>query len=1712
MKKTLSLLIAVLMVMTIIAVPAMAATTEATFTNVYAAKIDLNSYEDGTVLTDDNVAATGVIKFAGIGTSTRDVIIDGKTISGVNFVNLVDISTQATEESASKVTVVEVEGEKVLKLESGVDYENAGIALAPVSGAALKAGTAPSDYAFDFYQPGQSSSVNALSIGFAKIGADGKLSYYAANELNGENPAKVNEANAKALNPSRISGVSPVFYYEAGISKLLTICRHNKTTGAFLGSGSFGDGTIAFTGLSSNADASDVNKIYDHWYSNSFKLKYLKDVGIQILSHSSYNVDNEVWSYRTCTIPLTAAEIAELDNVKIVPVISVNSFNNGGTRYMYLKDIRANVEGVYDKLTTTETKVIMSDGFESATIGSKNNTNYNSSYIKGYGIYTSRHTVTATSSSKQSVSVVANPSHRGNNSAKVLDIHGTARDSGTWAGFRSQAIPTTVFTSNVDGATFMYDVYIPGTNDYDFMNGRLYLHAANDAKGTYTCGNADSDKSDTNKIMAHSQTRMDKFGFTFNNPNGTGANVESAKTDLAKDNWIRVAFNLKAAADGTSIVKTRTCNLSTGEWTNWTTDYSFPLNLFTNKYLVWNEIYAFSRNGSSQDGNNHLYYDNFALVAGYVSPVAEIKGSGDNLVYPTDTFTLTFDAPVANESLLNEITLVNSNGDVAETEVSYIIADGKTVVTIDPVDDLYSDELYTVDFAGNKTVLGEDLVNVQFIVQEDWAEIETKPIAITDGDTKLVKDEILRVSMEHDGYPMDTYSFKVYTDSDTVTITENPYDCVYEIAPVKDGVANIYIQSLIHPGTGYEAYTVETIVPETAYTATYYLGGEVVYTEKVPANAIADGYTVDEDGFAGWSTTEDGMVEALAPVTADINYYAVIAGLIDIEFVSNNEEMGEIVDSVISVPEGGTLTEIPDYILADDQLYALAGWEVNGEKLTTAELLNKNFYEATTVTALFSQIKIKFGDEYDFTTMTAEEFGLSPFAMDTDFVLTEGTGIELVKPQQTEYYFNFLEDETPEGTYIIELDYIPADTESEFRGYDSHLYGREDALRKLHGYYVTAGAICDMCYTNAGAESSGAFQNLSPVKNQKHTLKYVIDFTTGKALTIQDGIAGIEAATSTANIAYADAGAPRLWRTVVKAGGSLLLTRFKFEKLDDTKIVKVTAVNDKNISKAGFVNNNNAVCTNVMYMLEGTKVGVSATVANNEYDIGTVTATSGTVEANGETYIYTAGAEDATITVTAKKGYTTATFDIGEGTLISGELTQTVVKGEAPIAPQVAAPEGKAFIGWSPVVGSITESTTYTAIYTEAETVNVTFKSENPDSAILDTTVKAVMGETLVAIPSYKALNGATFLYWEDEMGIQYTDEELAERVFDYDETIVAVFKQNHINNGVFDFTKHDISTFGGEVTGKYTINEDGSVHIEGSSGTTNAAFINGNLKDATEGIWVLTLDYKVNNGEAGSINGLAYRSSGSTQSMYILGDDIYVRTGNGSGAPGTEFKTFQQLGILTDGERHIVKAYYDLDNLKFRVSVDGHFAKIASYQLPEADISKIAYNFHNGFNGDVYAIGFEKLAEEDYPEFTASTGGYEYSSECKSWCYEGPVSLGDKVLYRAFDKEGYLFKGWYLNDSTTPVSTELAYTHTVTGSYKLVPRFVVKPKNRVGDVNLNGKVDVYDAVEVLKSVAGIVTLNEDATAVADVDGDGMISVTDATTILKYIARLISTL
>jgi len=61
-----------------------------------------------------------------------------------------------------------------------------------------------------------------------------------------------------------------------------------------------------------------------------------------------------------------------------------------------------------------------------------------------------------------------------------------------------------------------------------------------------------------------------------------------------------------------------------------------------------------------------------------------------------------------------------------------------------------------------------------------------------------------------------------------------------------------------------------------------------------------------------------------------------------------------------------------------------------------------------------------------------------------------------------------------------------------------------------------------------------------------------------------------------------------------------------------------------------------------------------------------------------------------------------------------------------------------------------------------------------------------------------------------------------------------------------------------------------------------------------------------------------------------------------------------------------------------------------------------------------------------------------------------------------------------------------------------------------MGDADLDGKITVYDAVAVLKHIAGIEVLEGDSLAAASVTGGEALTVSDATTILKYLARIIS--
>lgn len=79
-------------------------------------------------------------------------------------------------------------------------------------------------------------------------------------------------------------------------------------------------------------------------------------------------------------------------------------------------------------------------------------------------------------------------------------------------------------------------------------------------------------------------------------------------------------------------------------------------------------------------------------------------------------------------------------------------------------------------------------------------------------------------------------------------------------------------------------------------------------------------------------------------------------------------------------------------------------------------------------------------------------------------------------------------------------------------------------------------------------------------------------------------------------------------------------------------------------------------------------------------------------------------------------------------------------------------------------------------------------------------------------------------------------------------------------------------------------------------------------------------------------------------------------------------------------------------------------------------------------------------------------------------------------------------------------------YAYCSDGTIEIVPPL---PKFQVGDVNMDGKLNIRDATAIQKHLAKIATLSDDALKLADFNGDGKVNVRDATTIQKAIAGLI---
>lgn len=101
-------------------------------------------------------------------------------------------------------------------------------------------------------------------------------------------------------------------------------------------------------------------------------------------------------------------------------------------------------------------------------------------------------------------------------------------------------------------------------------------------------------------------------------------------------------------------------------------------------------------------------------------------------------------------------------------------------------------------------------------------------------------------------------------------------------------------------------------------------------------------------------------------------------------------------------------------------------------------------------------------------------------------------------------------------------------------------------------------------------------------------------------------------------------------------------------------------------------------------------------------------------------------------------------------------------------------------------------------------------------------------------------------------------------------------------------------------------------------------------------------------------------------------------------------------------------------------------------------------------------------------------------------YCFN-PTQAGEYIIYA---------------EVTNPLSSDIG-----SSTEKFVKLNVISD---LGDINNDGVVNVMDATELQKHIAGTTTLDDEALLRADVDSDDSINIKDATLIQKYSASLIT--
>ena len=177
------------------------------------------------------------------------------------------------------------------------------------------------------------------------------------------------------------------------------------------------------------------------------------------------------------------------------------------------------------------------------------------------------------------------------------------------------------------------------------------------------------------------------------------------------------------------------------------------------------------------------------------------------------------------------------------------------------------------------------------------------------------------------------------------------------------------------------------------------------------------------------------------------------------------------------------------------------------------------------------------------------------------------------------------------------------------------------------------------------------------------------------------------------------------------------------------------------------------------------------------------------------------------------------------------------------------------------------------------------------------------------------------------------------------------------------------------------------------------------------------------------------------------------------------------------------------------------------TYRVGEdLDLTGLRISLKYYYGKDSCNVIYDKVSPADYPDkFTIDTSEFDSS---KPGTYTIRVKASSDLIlnYRLSFAEVSFKVTVEDHENTTETSSVTTTTTTTTSSTGVMGDVLY------GDVNLDGRVDITDAVLLNKAVAGAVALDDTAKRNADCDGSNEVGANDAVVLLKFLVHIINSI